>query len=237
MQDSNNHGSVVLPVQFVERLISRLGQQLLPSQRATDSAGALPPVLPSDVKPLMLTLHCLFPNELLLALDILDRGLVRRLAQQDANPESSNPTTDPSRAVFFVISASAAPSISAQKPLPTRTGGQIGYEVRLQAWNCTCPAFTLAAFRDLGPEMEPAGHAEGLRDDDVPGVQSRTCSYPYGGRLAGEATRTSPPICKHLLACLLMARCPGAFETTAPEVDPTLVPAEELAGWCAGWSG
>ncbi|KAI9041529.1 uncharacterized protein KD926_006767 [Aspergillus affinis] len=241
MQDSSNHGPAVLPVQFVERLISRLGQQLPPSQRATDSASPLPPVLPSDAKPLMLTLHCLFPNELLLALDILDRGLVRRLAQQDASQESSNPTTDPSRVVFFVISASAAPSTSAKKPVPTRTG-QMGYEVRLQAWNCTCPVFMLAAFRDLSfgsaPEMEPARHAEGPRDgDDVPRVKSQTCCYAYGGWLAGEPTRTSPPICKHLLACLLMARCPGAFETTAQEADPALVPAEELAGWCAGWSG
>lgn len=34
----------------------------------------------SRVKPLLLTLHCLFPNEFLLALDILDRRLVRKLA-------------------------------------------------------------------------------------------------------------------------------------------------------------
>lgn len=33
----------------------------------------------SRVKPLLLTLHCLFPNEFLLALDILDRRLVRKL--------------------------------------------------------------------------------------------------------------------------------------------------------------
>jgi hypothetical protein len=31
------------------------------------------------VKPPLLTLHCLFPNEFLLALDILDRRLVRKL--------------------------------------------------------------------------------------------------------------------------------------------------------------
>ncbi|PLB45366.1 hypothetical protein P170DRAFT_457752 [Aspergillus steynii IBT 23096] len=220
MENPRNNGAVSLPVQFIERLISRLGHRLLTSQRAPDSASPLATVLPSDAKPLMLTLHCLFPNELLLALDILDRGLVRRLARRDADEGESSST-----AVFFVISAAAAPKTPAKKPAPTRAG-QMGYEVRLQAWNCTCPAFTLAAFRDLGPRD----------DDEGPAAEGRT-RYAYGGCLPGAPTRTSPPVCKHLLACLLMARCPGAFESTAGEANPIPVAAEELAGWCAGWSG
>lgn len=230
MDDSKNHGSESIPVQFVERLISRMGQQLLPSQRAPDLASSLPTVLPQDVKPLMLTLHCLFPNELLLALDILDRGLVRLLVQRDAPKRTeSSPTPDPSGVVFFVISASAAPSTPARKSALTRDG-QTGYEVRLRAWNCTCPAFTLAGFRDLDPQDDNDDA------DNVPAADGRTC-YPYGGCLPGQSTRTSPPICKHLLACLLMVRCPGALGATAEEADPMPVSADELAGWCAGWSG
>ncbi|KAL2378910.1 hypothetical protein RJ035_007288, partial [Blastomyces gilchristii] len=38
----------------------------------------LPAPVLSKVKPLLLTLHCLFPNELLLALDILDRRGIKR---------------------------------------------------------------------------------------------------------------------------------------------------------------
>lgn len=236
MENQRCHGSALFRTQFVERLISRLTQRLLPSQSATDPASPLSTVLPSDTKPLMLTLHCLFPNELLLALDILDRGLVTRLARGDANREDSSSTADPFGELFFVISTSAAPSTSAKTLAATRAG-QMGYEVRLQAWNCTCPAFVLAVFRDLSTtpthEMRSSsGDAESPREGD----QGRTC-YPYGGWLAGEPTRTSsPPVCKHLLACLLMARCPGAFRTAAEEAGPLIAPLEELAGWSAGWS-
>lgn len=46
---------------------------------AQNRLAKLPEVELSRVKPLLLTLHCLFTNEFLLALDILDRRLVRKL--------------------------------------------------------------------------------------------------------------------------------------------------------------
>ena len=49
-------------------------------QPAQNRLSKLPEEELSQVKPLLLTLHCLFPNEFLLALDILDRRLVRKLA-------------------------------------------------------------------------------------------------------------------------------------------------------------
>lgn len=208
----------------------------------------------SKVKPLMLTLHCLFPNDLLPALDILDRGLVRRLVQandgdtvptapghgqsvagedQRTSQESGSRTEIASQNedIFLVTSASAVP------PNPAGPSSisehEKGYEVRLHAWNCTCPTFALSAFRDLAARLNASAeqhhsHAEQLHDR-APVV------YPFGGTLTRDTDRDSPPICKHILACVLFARCPGLFGDDGD--GKCVVSMEELAGWCAGWGG
>ncbi|KAJ6096751.1 hypothetical protein N7486_007497 [Penicillium sp. IBT 16267x] len=197
------------------------------------------------VKPLMLTLHCLFPNDLLPALDILDRRLVQRLVREDRAittvPEHQN-TGQAETAhvydynsqledIFFVISASAAPPQGApSSTFPTQEQLK-GYEVRLHAWACTCPTFTLSAFRDIHSRMDvsaelPSGSV--LRD------LGHGC-YPFGGTLSCVTDRGSPPVCKHILACILFARCPGLFGGSGDGRRPVSV--EELAGWCAGWGG
>jgi hypothetical protein len=149
--------------------------------------------LSSNLKPLMLTLHCLFPNDLLPALDILDRKLVRRIISEIDD-------------IFIVISASPS---------------QKGYEVRLRAWNCSCPTFTLSAYRDQLP-VNPN-----------PANEQNELAYPFGGTLARGTARVSPPTCKHILACILQARCPELFGVDGEDGFP--VSMEELAGWCAGW--
>ncbi|KAF9887683.1 hypothetical protein FE257_009776 [Aspergillus nanangensis] len=202
------------------------------------------------IKPLMLTLHCLFPNELLLALDILDRGLVKRFVREaehtinaisgddpHAHSATSSPHEEPIVTamdsmgdIFFVISTSSTPALStvASPPKPFE---QKGYEVRLQSWNCTCPSFALAAFRDLGPdpgtedehrEYATAQHSHGI---------SR---YLFGGTLTRGSTRLSPPVCKHLLACFLTVRCPRMFGSVDQRA---VVCTEGLAGCGAGWGG
>ncbi|KAJ5164730.1 uncharacterized protein N7500_006560 [Penicillium coprophilum] len=165
---------------FIDQLITELGN--------------------SNLKPLMLTLHCLFPNDFLPALDILDRKLVRRIISDCAETED----------VFIVISA--APSLASQK----------GYEVRLRAWNCSCPTFTLSAYRDQSPMNDPANEQNQL-------------PYSFGGTLARGTARVSPPTCKHILACILHVRCPELFGVDGDGRFP--VSMEELAGWCAGWGG
>lgn len=208
----------------------------------------------SKIKPLMLTLHCLFPNELLLALDILDRRLVRRFVRVDAalnnnlatsaavNGETmmTIPQQTSQEETFFVISASSGPP-----PFTTTysSRGQKGYEVRLHAWNCTCPAFTISAFQqDLGPIPERGvdsspgdyfdyfDHYYSLQNQEEGGYYC----YPFGGDLTLKSARSSPPVCKHLLACILAVRCPALF---GPGVEEHAVSAGELGGWCAGWAG
>ncbi|KAJ6032441.1 hypothetical protein N7540_003173 [Penicillium herquei] len=273
---------------FVDHLINQLSQFQAPEHTIEDiprtqhgtqleekppnPLSALPTSQLTQVKPLMLTIHSLFPNDLLPALDILDRGLVQRFIREDRvdNPSPSElehshsqdqeMTMNPSQPlqqntntnaakpedIFFVISASSAPlprppgtsSPSTPANVPTQqtqTQEQIkGYEVRLHAWNCTCPTFTLSAFRDLSRlnrqfEYPSAMH---MADSDQSGD---LYPYPFGGTLTSPRDRASPPICKHILACLLFIRCPGLFGGCGD--GRCIISKEELAGWCAGWGG
>ncbi|PYI30999.1 hypothetical protein BP00DRAFT_184906 [Aspergillus indologenus CBS 114.80] len=206
----------------------------------------------AGVKSLMLALHCLFPNELLLALDILDRGLVRRLVS--THDATSSPTTyagdlttqAPSAGltedVFLVNSASGVSTQSASPYHPYSTDSETkAYEVRLQAWSCTCPTFTLAAFRGSlspAPEMtslSTIATASAIELLPRPEHAISHGSYPFGGTLARGSVRSSPPVCKHLLASWLAVRCPNLLGKGNNGF--VRVSAEELAGWCADWGG
>lgn len=125
------------------------------------------------------------------------------------------------------------------------------YEVRLAAWNCSCPAFAFAAFPPnlQEPSPEPpeqyqdggASHATAARaadagseyatqtaEDDVSG------NFSFGGLRIGGAKGQVPPVCKHLLACLLVERASGLFGGC---VEEKVVSVEEAAAWAAGWGG
>ena len=251
--------------QFIDRVLSQLNTTIIqqdqhqhPSQPNNQNPfSTLSPSKLSRVKPLMLTLHCLFPNELLLALDILDRGLVRRLVNEDEDQDhndeevhsfsfpssASSPIekSKPAEAIFLVISTSNSSTTPREE--------EKGYEVRLQAWNCTCPSFTISAFRD--PE-EPDPELDSDNVDVDVGVDidihseppsstgstsNTTEAYRFGGTLTRGFTRSSPPVCKHLLACVLLVRCPRLFGAGAGPHSRLVVSAKELAGWCAGWGG
>lgn len=246
------------------------------------------------VKPLLLTLHCLFPNDLLPALDILDRKLVQRIVVRGnkVNAVPSAPTQDQTTSpgdqkiphdgtnttlnqttlddtiedsrdedlfLFLVTSASSAPthpipatssSLSSTTASTTPTTAPPHttqephkvYEIRLDAWNCTCPTFTLSAFRDLDSRLasipkpssspaEPPSNTNTARRRD----RDQSTVYPFGGTLTCTTDRDSPPACKHILACVLFARCPRLFGGGGDASRGVLM--EELAGWCAGWGG
>lgn len=126
------------------------------------------------------------------------------------------------------------------------------HEVRLRAWNCSCPEFTLASFRDFSGD----GDDGALDAADVGGDYHLTDEeWVFGdgdggcisdGRreiikqlrgLSGdentEQGRETPVVvCKHLLACVLGSKCPGLFNGGIEEVAVNI---KEAAGWCAGW--
>ncbi|RAH44221.1 uncharacterized protein BO95DRAFT_392409 [Aspergillus brunneoviolaceus CBS 621.78] len=200
----------------------------------------------AGVKSLMLALHCLFPNELLLALDILDRGLVRRLVS--THDATNRPTTQASSVrstedVFLVNSTSGVLTTQpSSRYHPYKTDSETkAYEVRLQAWSCTCPTFTLASFRgplSPAPEMtslSTVATASAIELSPRRDYAISHGSYPFGGMLARGSVRSSPPVCKHLLASWLAVRCPSLLGKGNDGF--VCVSAEELAGWCAGWGG
>jgi hypothetical protein len=127
------------------------------------------------------TLHALFPTDLLPALSLLDQRLITRLnpAAQTSPGSSVGPTpaskpdvvfqTYPfpnhqTSGTYYVRSAHPAlrhprrgrPRATDAHAAPTASADTSGpsYEVRTRAWNCTCPAFAFAALRGGGLEAE-----------------------------------------------------------------------------------
>jgi hypothetical protein len=104
------------------------------------------------------------------------------------------------------------------------------YEVRLVAWNCSCPAFAFAAFPATHPEpLIPTYDPENDEENDAATRKAGRDSWLFGGMSLGDAI---PPVCKHLLACVLVEKCSGLF---GGFVEERIVSVEEAAGWAAGW--
>jgi hypothetical protein len=219
-------------------------------------------------KSLLLTLHCLFPTDLLPALDLLDRKLVTRLINNPNSPPPINPnpaastsrpdpqepsaqdtattttpaapTTNPPSlenepiTVYYVRSSHTKPSSSRRYHANLDSNNATSYEVRLQAWNCTCAAFTFSTFKStdisnialqLVPADEADGHGEVVLEDE-------RGEWMVGG-MSRVAERGGLPMCKHLLACLLVER----WRALEGCVEERRVGREELAGWGGGWGG
>lgn len=199
-------------------------------------------------KNIFLTLHVLFPNEFLPALDLLDRGLVTRLCMPSAEtaarpvgPAGTNITEASSSqplqqlmeqtSVYYVRSAQqqhTARSTSRYRPAASEI--TTSYEVRLAAWSCSCPAFAFSAFPAGPSENKSRFKGSITRGDELgdPGESGGT-GWQFGGQTLG----TDLPVCKHLLACVLVEHC-GMF---AGFVEERVVSVEEMAGWAAGWGG
>ncbi|KAK3709579.1 hypothetical protein LTR37_010800 [Vermiconidia calcicola] len=98
------------------------------------------------------------------------------------------------------------------------------YEVRVDAWSCSCPAFTFSAFPAAASERTDDG------SDDITQQQihrSNMGTWTFGGLTLGS----DMPICKHLLAGVLVEHC-SIFASFVEEREASV---EELAAWAAGW--
>jgi hypothetical protein len=167
----------------------------------------------------LLTLHFLFPHELLPALDLLDRKLVTRMKLIGTKIETSQ------NEVYYVQSASATTS----RPSHHQSTAPISYEVRLSAWNCTCPAFAYSAFGktfQTSLDLDVSSRASEGRDH-LARDEGRL-------RLGGMFTQADSgvPTCKHILAAFLGAAAPQLFGNGVCEENMNEA---EAAGWAGGW--
>jgi len=104
------------------------------------------------------------------------------------------------------------------------------YEVRLQAWNCSCPAFAFAAFPATNNEASiPLYNTPDETNGSRSIEEAKDAVWVFGGISLGDGM---PPICKHLLACVLADKSSGLFGGFVQEKK---VGVEEAAGWAAGW--
>ncbi|RII13190.1 hypothetical protein CUC08_Gglean004490 [Alternaria sp. MG1] len=231
----------------------------------------------------LLSLQVIFPTEFVPALDLLDRRLVTRFhirneeqmaelktvvdvgeQQQDVQmmqdttvePTDKDEMKDFNNTIYYVRSAQQQRSSRFATSYDTTTY----YQVRLRAWNCSCPAFAFSAFpattvttRHVENEetaAEAAAEAAAVhtplhnnptthqeldhsKDSNNSDDNNADNKWIFGGiSLVGKETTQPPPVCKHLLACVFVERCKGLF---GGFVEDREVSIEEAAGWAAGW--
>src|SRR5579871_2252404 len=213
------------PFPYPRAILTDLLSQLSQATNLTDTSYNPLKDAPSSTKKILLTFHVLYPNEFLSALDLLDRHLLTRFIVSTENVDhreesAAEPTTTNVTSVENNNFASIAETgnqkpcrktslyfvRSAQQPRNFGTGRTYDplathYEVRPAAWNCSCPALAFASF--------PAGIGiEGHKPSNDGKVDFHEESKD-GGRNFGGLSRTNgmPPVCKHLLACVLAEQC------------------------------
>ena len=213
-----------------------------------------------SVRDIFVTLHVLFPNELLPALDLLDRGLVTRfvvkpeqLAVEDGPPLAANESGAFSPYIYYVRSSAASSSSSHARSRyhdPEASLANIThYQVRPYAWNCSCPAFAFSAFPASGYEASngtsvtmhavKSGEEEMAELFSITGANDDSSTKDVGASghdwsVGGLTNGNDAPACKHLLACALVEYGQGMFESLMQERE---VSVEEACGWTAGWGG
>jgi hypothetical protein len=232
---------------FITSLINSLNT---PSTTTTPSINnPLKQASPAD-RSVLLTLHVLYPNELLSALDLLDRDLVTRLVplpevpppplseleqpkeqpqdtemEQNISAISTNQHSDIDKTnkdyKNAIYYVRSAQQSTSNSRFRDPVASTTHYEVRTSSWSCSCPAFVFSAF--------PAKALSHEGDEDDHGVEEgeEDQEWMVGGLSLGQDV----PMCKHLLACVLAERG-GMF---GGYVKTREVSVEELAGWAAGW--
>ncbi|KZZ97070.1 Zinc finger, SWIM-type [Ascosphaera apis ARSEF 7405] len=176
----------------------------------------LPEAALEEVKSLLLTLHSLFPNELLLALDILDRRQIGHIVL----PTDEDDATC-ARPIYMISSGTP----TNKRQLTRREN----YTVCLDSWSCSCPAFIIAVMAD----SDALSIQRVAREDD----ETAKCSvrwmqhnqWLFGGIMPASTNLAQLPICKHLLACILADQCHPLFGRHVETLH--LSKAEAAARW------
>jgi len=234
------------PHTFITSLISQLAAINSSSPDLIPSLSSLRHQDLKSAKSIFTTLHFLFPHEILPALDLLDRKLVtqlrlmpshvadqRTVGSQPLQPtEPATGTDQTTWEIFYVRSASATASSSKSKSRYRRVYNPAGtyYEVRLDAWNCTCPAFAYSALGGASDLYQDQTRSEDEDDQTGSEMEGDRKEWRFGGTLTREGT--GAPICKHILAATLGKGLPNLFGNGVEKKEMT---AAEAAGWGGGW--
>jgi len=231
--------------QFFTSLISSISTEPIP-----DAINSNPLKLfaspHTNTRQIFLTLHVLYPKELLPALDLLDRGLIYHLHTNQGRLPAQKRT-------YHVRSAQEPPSWQRKQQVHHSHRTEIDvadsgsaaaeemrtdvtyYETRPWAWNCSCPAFVFAAFPATASDHHHEGSVATARACEAPSVSDEGDAAKQRKWMAGGFTRgDDAPVCKHLLACVLVEHCRGLFGQFVKEREVSL---DEVIAWGAGWGG
>lgn len=219
------------------------------------------------IRSLLLTLHVLFPNELLPALDLLDRRFVTRhilhspspddptvtegvegIAGQGRPTEDRLPIDDGNRIVqqkastVYYVRSSQQPRSRISSSISGRTYDALAglgqsYEVRLRAWNCNCPAFAFGSAACVSQELHP-----GLGTDDAGRTEEgmQRIDGVESGK-TGEGGKFGGLMRgeAEMPVCKHLLACylAESWSRFDEQVDESIVSKEEMSGWAAGWGG
>jgi hypothetical protein len=148
------------------------------------------------------------------------------------------------RTHVYQVRSSQPPKSRFRDASTSSTTGNV-YTVRLEAWNCSCAAFTFSAFpsttsylsapwKNIDEEQNDAGDMEtlyGRREGggmewEKESDQEKEMAWEFGGLSCDGKDGGSVPVCKHLLACLLGEK----WELLGRYVKMKEVEKEEMAG-------
>ena len=147
---------------------------------------------------------------------------------QTQNPETK--VKGRKRNVIYQVRSSQAPKSRFKDSISTSS---LIYTVRLPSWNCSCAAFAFESFPGLtlSREHQPWLDLEGSDEDDHAADrhdETDEDGWQFGG-LSFEGLKGGEgkaPVCKHLLACLLVER----WAVLGGHVKEREVVREEMAG-------
>ncbi|ORY64292.1 uncharacterized protein BCR38DRAFT_211414 [Pseudomassariella vexata] len=223
--------------ELLTSLLSILSQSvMIPTPASTTPPTSSLKLLPPSARPVLSTLHVIYPSLILPALDLLDRHLVTRVLVLDppsASDEAAQAQLDASAATFHLV-RSARQRRRGRDSNREEIAGPT-YVVRTVAWNCSCAAFAFSAFTS---ESNHGGYVIQGKDDVISGTGLCETGWEFGGlssdgqneKLQGGKGSAGVPCCKHLLACVLAER----WGVLGQHVDERHVSKEEGGGFIAG---
>lgn len=156
------------------------------------------------------------------------------LTQEETEACGEAPKSDDKYAYYVRSEQPPSSKWSKKPPRPTPT-----YSVRPTAWFCSCSTFLYAAFAvapgpvttsrypDITERNKKARKRWEAEEFSRVWDMMETHGWVWGGRMLGIH---APPVCKHLLACVLAENCGDLF---MPFVNRVELDLEELVGMSA----